>query len=818
MRPTTRSPQKLLLIGGVVVLAGLLAWAIFGGPHLDRTRVYRVGYANDAPLHFQTADGQPAGLAVELVREAARRSGIEVKWVHGTGFNQQTMDMWVLQTIRSVPPRSVYFTEPYLQAESGFLVVDNSPVRSLADLTHARISSNGSRANREAIDRLLPGCQQLPAPSTREALAKVLTGEADAALVDQYAIFSLLLSGGERVPLRILHERSPRRNMAIAARFELREVADELWRSIRTMAEDGSVKPIVSRWAFFPNLTADVIGELAREERRILWLRIGLGGLAAFLILTTGLAILSRRRAERLRRAETLLRKVADRVPGVVYQFRMRPDGTCSFPYASETMRQIFRLAPEDLKESSAAMFDLVHPDDRASVDATTQTSARELTMWNHEYRLKFPDGTVKWVQGHAQPQREADGGTLWHGFIMDVTERKAGEAALQTFQHNLQETQKLESLGVLAGGIAHDFNNLLTGILGNASLASLTLPAGAPAQSHLDSIRRGSLRAADLCKQMLAYSGQGRFVVKLLSLNTLIEETTQLLRLSISKQAALRFELAPDLPAIEADATQIQQVIMNLVINASEAIGPANGVIGIRTGLARVDHDYLAGTVLGPELATGTYVFLEVSDNGVGMSAELQAKIFDPFFTTKFAGRGLGLAAVLGIVRGHKGALKVYSEPGKGTTFKLLFRGAEGRPEEEKRPVSTAWKGDGCILVVDDEEIVRHTATLMLQKVGFEVVLASDGEEAVSVFRASPDKFKLVLMDLTMPRMGGQAAFSELRRIRSEVRVVLMSGFNETEAVSSFSGKGLAGFLSKPFDFDALSETLRRAAGPARI
>jgi PAS domain S-box-containing protein len=412
---------------------------------------------------------------------------------------------------------------------------------------------------------------------------------------------------------------------------------------------------------------------------------------------------------------------------------------------------------------------------------------------------------------GEVSVKRLSDG-RLLHT-LRDVSERERTAAEREQFERKLQETQKLESLGVLAGGIAHDFNNILTGILGNASLAALEVPSGSSAQANLEHIRQASLRAADLCKQMLAYSGRGRFVVQRLNLNRLIEDTIDLLKLSISKQSILRFNLHPNLPAIEADATQIRQVIMNLVINASEAIGEKSGVISLNTGLTRVDRSYLGGTILAPDLPEGSYVSFEVSDTGCGMSAATQARIFEPFFTTKFAGRGLGLAAVLGIVRGHKGAMKIYSEPGRGTTFKLLFPCAAGAEELlVGAPVaSAAWRGRGCVLVVDDEETVRSTAALMLRRVGFDVVLAADGREAVEIFAKSPARFDLVLMDLTMPHMDGEEAFTEMRRLRADVRVVLMSGFNQQEAVARFTGKGLASFLQKPFPLDGLTAVLQR-------
>jgi CheY-like chemotaxis protein len=323
-------------------------------------------------------------------------------------------------------------------------------------------------------------------------------------------------------------------------------------------------------------------------------------------------------------------------------------------------------------------------------------------------------------------------------------------------------------------------------------------------------------MRAADLCKQMLAYSGRGRFDVRKLDLGLFVEQTAQILQISISKKCVLRFDLKPDLPPIEVDATQIQQVIMNLVINASEAIGDRNGVISISTGLIRVDRAYLAATLIDSDLPEGEYIFLEVSDTGSGMSPEVRERIFDPFFTTKFTGRGLGLAAVLGIVRGHKGALKVYSELGRGTTFKLLFPAAAGASETIVGPDENlpAWRGSGTVLVVDDESRMRQTVDRMMRRLGFDTVLVCNGREAVDGFRVDPDRFELVLLDLTMPDMDGEQTFTELRRIRSDVRVILMSGFNAQEAMLRFPGKGLASFLQKPFTIDSLRSVLQSVLG----
>ena len=435
----------------------------------------------------------------------------------------------------------------------------------------------------------------------------------------------------------------------------------------------------------------------------------------------------------------------------------------------------------------------------------------------NREEPFLRHDGTEGWLLTSKSPLHDGAGRIVGLvGIGRDITQMRKDAAEREALHAKLRETQKLESLGILAGGIAHDFNNLLTSILGNASMAAQDAPPGSPLHDCIEQITEASMRAADLCKQMLAYSGRGRFDVRKLDLGQLVEHTAQMLQISISKKAVLRYSLEKALPPVEVDATQIRQVIMNLVINASEAIGDNNGVISISTGVIQVDRAYLEATLLDTDLPEGEYVYLEVSDTGCGMSRETQAKIFDPFFTTKFTGRGLGLAAVLGIVRGHKGAMKVYSEPDRGTTFKLLFPAAKGVSETSAAGPATAppWQGLGTVLVVDDEANMRHTVGRMLGKLGIEPVLVSDGREAVEAFRAEPDRFALVLLDLTMPHMDGEQTFTELRRLRPDVRVVLMSGFSAQEAMVRFPGKGLASFLQKPFTIDTLRGVLQNLLG----
>jgi len=424
---------------------------------------------------------------------------------------------------------------------------------------------------------------------------------------------------------------------------------------------------------------------------------------------------------------------------------------------------------------------------------------------WQADFINRNKAGELYEVEQTISPIKNEQGNIT--GFVSvqrDITDEKQQQV-------RLEHTQRLESLGVLAGGIAHDFNNLLTTILGNAGLALQHIPDDAPIAANLKHIEDASERAADLCKQMLAYSGKGKFIVAPVNLSALVSDIIQLLSISIGKNVRLRTDLDDTLPDIEADKAQMQQVIMNLVINASEAIGKANGNIVIHTGVIDADDSYLKTTHIDDPLPGGRYVCMEISDDGCGMDKQTQKKLFDPFFTTKFTGRGLGMSAILGIVRGHHGAIKVYSEPGIGTTFKVLFPVAAGLTSPDTpADGDSAWTGHGMILVVDDEAGLRETASLMLAHIGFQVITACDGLEAVEIFGHLHAEIDIVLLDMTMPNMDGKTAFREMRRIDPDVRVILSSGYNEQEATSHFADQGLAGFIQKPYHLATLRQKLQ--------
>jgi PAS domain S-box-containing protein len=389
---------------------------------------------------------------------------------------------------------------------------------------------------------------------------------------------------------------------------------------------------------------------------------------------------------------------------------------------------------------------------------------------------------------------------------------RKRGEDERQNLEQQIRHTQKLESLGVLAGGIAHDFNNLLVAILGNADLALQDLPSHSGIRDYILDIETASRRAADLCRQMLAYSGKGRFVVEPLDLAQLVHEMASMLEVSISKKASIKYNFGTHVLPVVADATQLRQVVMNLITNASESLQDGSGVIAVNIGSDYYDSEYLAQLRITEDLAPGNYVYLEVTDTGCGMDEETQNRMFDPFFTTKFTGRGLGMAAVLGIVRGHKGAIKLYSELGKGTSIRVIFPATVDRVAGDTVSSVNAekWTPDGTILFVDDEETVRHTGQKMLQRLGFKVLLAKDGKEAVEIYQMHRDLIACCIVDLTMPKMDGEETLHALRAIDENVRVILSSGYNEQELAERFSGIGLSGFMEKPYLTGKLETKLR--------
>ena len=504
---------------------------------------------------------------------------------------------------------------------------------------------------------------------------------------------------------------------------------------------------------------------------------------------------------------------VINSVPGVVYRYETRPDGTEGFTFVSQHSVDLFLIPPPDIVKNPSVFDDMVYPEDKTRLAASRQRSAVELSPWREEFRVRLPDGQVRWIRGNSIPSQDATTGVLsWTGVFLDVTSERDTMAESRKIERKMQDAQKLESLGVLAGGVAHDFNNLLTGVLGNASMARATLNPDPKLHEFLTTIETAARRAADLCRQLLAYAGRGSLQEMPMDMSRLVRETVDLLKVSVSKRVSLEFDLAESLPAVSIDPTQIRQVVMNLVTNASDALGHRDGRIRVSTSLVCANPDLVNRAVYSPEKVSGEFVCLEVSDTGCGMSEQTRRRIFDPFFTTKFTGRGLGLAAVLGIARRHNAILQVESVEDEGSTFRLLLPPASHRTtsanepaiDEDDLPIS------GSVLVVDDEPAVRQIVGKMLRSFGIEVVEAEDGEAALMEIGRASNRFSLVLLDITMPKLDGMQTLPRIRATDPALPVVLMSGYAQSDTEFRRIKPKASGFLQKPFSVEELKNLIR--------
>ena len=520
-------------------------------------------------------------------------------------------------------------------------------------------------------------------------------------------------------------------------------------------------------------------------------------------VIGIALDVTERQQAEEALRAERGLF-----VGGPVMVIRWQATPPWLVDYISPNVQKLLGYAPEDLTSGRVLFDSLVHPEDRDRIhQEAEELRLKGFGQFEQQYRMRNAAGDYRWFHDFTTPASSDSNTPYFLGYMLDITDRLQAEDALR-------QSQKLESLGILAGGIAHDFNNLLAVVLGNLNLAQMHLPEHAQAQPYLAKMEATVLRATELTKQMLAYSGRGHFVVEPQNLNEVVREVTHLLEVSISKKIGLRFDLAPHLPAIQADAGQIQQVVMNLVTNASDAIGDHDGYIHLSTSLKVYDERELRSVYRTETLKPGRYVLLEVTDTGIGMSPEVMARIFDPFFTTKSTGRGLGLSAMLGILRGHGAGLHIASQEGYGSSFQICFPASEERTPAAIPPTeaNTSKPLHGRILLVDDEDLILETIGSALRILGLEVTTAKDGLEALERFRAErPD---LVLMDITMPRMDGREAFRAMYDLDPAIPVILSSGYALGESIGNLPGAGPTGFMQKPYQVKELRQLLQRVLG----
>jgi len=482
------------------------------------------------------------------------------------------------------------------------------------------------------------------------------------------------------------------------------------------------------------------------------------------------------------------------------------------FDYLSPACLSLTGYSAEEIEAMGPQeLLQRLHPDDRDEIDRLIgqlrqRTREREW-LGLVDYRFLHRDGQYRSFSDHLHVMYDDTGHAVCvSGSVRDMTQVARLEESMRILEKKFQDSQKMAGLGLLASGIAHDFNNLMTVVLGNAELA--LLDCGGSDGGVLDEIKKTSLRAAELANQMLVYTGKTSLVVSSINLSSVVKEMGSLLDVSISKKVSIRYCLAENVPLIRGDVSQIRQVAMNLITNASEAIGDRSGVIAISIHEVELKAGELERTFPPGGLPAGRYVRLEVSDTGDGMNEETMQKIFDPLFTTKITGRGLGLASLLNVVQRHTGAVDVKSEVGRGTVFRVYFPAEEQISEmgaEEILAASDEWHGHGTALVADDEEAIRNITAALLERLGFRVITAADGFETVDLYTEHAGDISLLLMDLNMPRLNGIEATLRIRHINPKVPVLFMSGYPREQVMGCFGQQPHTDFIRKPFQSSEL-------------
>ena len=485
---------------------------------------------------------------------------------------------------------------------------------------------------------------------------------------------------------------------------------------------------------------------------------------------------------------------------------------------ANRAAERFYGYTTTRLRSMSIWEINILPPDDVQKERNLALTEQRNHFIFPH----RLADGEVKTVEVHSSPI-EQNGEVMLFSIIHDITERKRLEEERLEIQHKLLLAQKLQSLAVMAAGIAHDFNNQLAVVLGNLELALADQTLDPETLLSIESAIGAARRSAELSRQMQVYTGNIMYFPVEIDLNELLNRDPALLKSTVSMHGALNFETNSALPIIKGDAEQLQRMVINILVNASEAIADKDGYVTLRTGFMDCDSAYLLRSRLEEKPAPGRFVFLEVADTGCGMDDATQRKLFDPFFSTKFTGRGLGMAEVMGTIKGHQGAIIVESEVGQGTTVRVLFPSLEKAPAapvqvvdlvETKPPALETVNRRKTILLVEDEAGVRNLVVRRLDLLGYDTIAAVDGVEGVRIFRERLNEIDLVLLDFAMPKMNGVEAFEELIRIKPEVKVILSSGYTEEVLLQNFPGRRPAGVLHKPYKTEELKGELERLLG----
>lgn len=798
------------LIGGTLfALALWYSFLAYGAQRRGRF-VYRIGWENSPPFQQPDEKGQPSGLAVDLVREAARRSGIKLQWIRQPASSENSLrnglvDLWPLMTITPERKRFLHFSDPYLQHEHCLLVRSPSAYIQPQDLSRATIACLNMPILRRLVHRVLPNAMLVGKPTIEQAVEEVCHARADAVFTEEFSSVSTMFSGRmcQDGPLRVIWIPELRTTLGIGSTFHAAAAADQIREGISAIATEGSLHGIMARWGYFSPWNEETMLALIQANRRERWLVAGMILLVVFFCATIfALDRVRRQRARlaelqavaRLRESEDRFWNMADTAPVMIWV--VDADRRATF-FNQQWLAFTGRSSEEEVVEG---WIEGLHPDDRERCIAALNTAFQTRADYQQEHRWRRADGEYRWLLCTGVPRlTEVNVLAGYVGCSIDITDHKR-------HQEQLLAAQKLESLGVLAEGIAHDFNNMLAAILTTAESALDNLSEDGSAQEGLQNIQAVAVRAAEIVKQMMAYSGQEKAQFEAVDLSQLVAEMVHLLKVSISKQTTLKSDLGENLPLVLANPAQLQQVVMNLITNGSEAIGENPGVLTITT--THVNSAYCGG--FGQDTAAGGYIRLEVKDTGIGMTEEILARIFDPFFTTKFTGRGLGLAAVQGIIHNHGGAIQAVSAPGQGSRFEILLPCTTLGPKARIATSGGMLAADNTatLLVVEDEEPLREAVAKFLRKKGFSIIEASDGTSAVEIFRRNAERVDAILLDMTLPGLPGSKVLQELRRINPATGVVVTTAYSRSTVLPDWED---ATFLRKPYQLRDLLSVLNK-------
>jgi PAS domain S-box-containing protein len=933
-------PKKTAWWIGSTIFAGAVAVAIWMGVGRrgPEDRVYRIGWDPDPPFQAAGPDGGATGLAIELVREAAKRRGIRLEWVRQSGgadaaLGEHKVDLWPLLTLTPNRRGRVNITDPYLETEHCFIVRAESGFTEVRDLAGALVSFHDLRINHINLNLAQPRARLLPVSGTDAAIENVCRGRADAAFVDEYTAISAMLGGltckGHELLLIATPEIQAR--MGVGSTFGASAAAEAIRDEIGRIAGEDRLFPTLLHWSYFSRRHLEALQAL-REANRREQLLAGLSAILFGALLIVGWlthrTLRERRRAKtaekdldatlrryqvlteqaadgvflvdrngrfllanahlcemlgytnqellqltafdtcRLEDHEAARRRLEDTAVGESIRFERqarRKDGTVIPIEASvvklwdgnlqgiirdvaerkraeealrdseERFRRVFEEGPLGLalvgkdyrfeKANSAlcqmvgydetelirmSFVDITHPDDvLVDLELAQRLFKREVPFYRIQKRYVKKTGEIIWINLSASVILGSDGEPL-HGLAMveDITEMK------RTHEEAIVR-QKLESVGSLAGGIAHDFNNLLGAVQAQAELAVTQLDMGESCKEELRAIGEVAMRGSEIVRQLMIYAGKENSVVGPVDLSKTVDEMLSLLRVSVTKRAVIQTDLDQSLPPITASAAQIRQVVMNLITNASDAIGQRDGQIRVNT--RRVTLNAGSGGISSGTLPDGDYAQLEVSDTGCGMSAQTQTQVFDPFFSTKSAGRGLGLAVVQGIVRSLGGAIHLRSQPGEGTTFRVVLPCAKAMAA-----VSDAVSGDveapvssrrGTVLVVEDEGTLRRAVVMMLRRAGFDVFEAADGKAAIEFLNTDGRKIDVMLLDMTLPGASSHQIVAAAASAKATIRVILTSAYSQEMASGAMTAAPqIRSFIRKPFQVVELVKSIQNS------